>query len=214
MTRLRLPAALLLGGFLVGCLGQPAPVKRRYVLDVRPARVHDPGSRGVVQLNRVRVAPLFERKGLVYRTGDERYEADFYNEFYSPPGEMVREALEQWLMRSGVFSDVIQPSMRAEPDWWLDGRVDKIYADVRNPDAPEAVLETEWVLVNARARNLPVVFEKSYSSVVALRDREPATVVEGLRRALVSTFEQLDGDLERALEHGARPAGQEEAGRR
>jgi uncharacterized lipoprotein YmbA len=201
LSSLRLCSALLASVVWLGCLGGlSVPTKQRYVLDVSPARVSDPGVHGVVQVNRVRVAPLFERKGLVYRTGDDRYESEFYHEFYSQPGELIRQSLGEWLVRSGVFSDVVSPTMRADPDWWLEGRVTKLYADVRRADAPEAVLEIEWILLDARSMDFRTVFARSYSAVVALSDREPATVVDGLRRALVHSFERLNEDLAQALD--------------
>ncbi len=211
MISLRLPAALLAAVFVAGCLsGQAAPQKQRYVLEVNPVRVSDPGARGAVQVNRVGVAPLFERKGLVYRTGDDRYEASFYHEFYSPPGELIREAMGQWLLRSGVFSEVVSPTMHAHPDWWLEGRVSKLYTDVRRADSPEVVLELGWTLLDSHSATFQVVFEKSYSAVVALSDREPATIVDGMRRALVHTFEQLNVDMARALDQRQAPVEEED----
>lgn len=211
MSSLRLGSALLASVVFLGCLGgQAAPHKQRYVLDISPVRVSDPGARGVVQVNRVRVAPLFERKGLVYRTGEDRYEADFYHEFYAPPGELIREAVGQWLLRSGVFSEVVAPTMRADPDWWLEGRVTKLYADVRRAGAPEAVLEIGWTLLDARSIDSQTVFDRSYSAVVALSDREPATVMDGLRRALAHSLERLNEDLARTLDERRAPIEEED----
>jgi uncharacterized lipoprotein YmbA len=211
LSSLRIGSTLLASAVFVGCLGgQTAPTKQRYVLDVTPVQVSDPGSRGVVQVNRVGVAPLFERKGLVYRTGDDRYESAFYHEFYSPPGELIREVAGQWLHRSGVFTEVVSPIMRADPDWWLEGRVAKLYGDVRRPDAPEAVLEIGWTLLDARSSDFRPVLDKTYSSVVALSDREPATIVEGLRRALVHTLERLNEDLATALDARRAPVEEED----
>jgi uncharacterized lipoprotein YmbA len=206
--RTRTLAALLAGILVAGCLGQQAPRKTRYVLAVKPVHLMDPGARGVVQINRVRVASLFERKGLVYRTGEDRYEADFYHEFYAPPGELIREALSEWLWRSGVFADVMAPSMSGEPDWWLEGHVTALYADVRRPQAPEVVLAVVWSLLDPNAPGLPVVFSKSYEVVVALPDRDPTTVVDGFRRALTHGFEQLSADVVAALDARRSAAGE------
>lgn len=211
MSSLRLCSALLASVLFVGCLGgQTAPTKQRYVLDIRPVQVSDPGSRGVVQVNRVGVAPLFERKGLVFRTGDDRYESSFYHEFYATPGELIRDVVRQWLDHSGVFTEVVSPVMRADPDWWLEGRVVKLYADVRQPDSADAVLEIGWTLLDARAADFTPVFNKTYSSIVALPDREPAAVVEGLRKALAFTLEQLNEDLAMALDAAAAPVEEED----
>jgi ABC-type uncharacterized transport system auxiliary subunit len=199
VTRLRWTAPALTALLVAGCLGQSQPEKTRYLLDITPTEIQDPGDRGSVQVSRMRVDRPFERKGLVYRVSEDRYTADFYHEFYSVPGDLIRTSLEQWFERSGTFTAVVGPTQGIRPDWRIEGFVHNLYADFSLPGWQTAVLEIEFVVLDAQSPQLDVVLERSYRVLAALRDRKPASVAHGLRDAAKQAFAEFDIDLREAL---------------
>ncbi len=199
MTRRAWTALALIALLASGCLGQSQPEKTRYLLDMAPTLILDPGDRGRVQIARMRVDRPFERKGLVYRVSEDRYVADFYHEFYSTPGDLIRTALEQWFERSGLFTHVVGPSEAIRPDWRIEGYVHKLYADFSRPGKQAAVVEIDFAVLDAQSVQLDVAFRKSYRSISALRDRDPAGVAHGLRDAVHQVFKALNEDLHEAL---------------
>jgi ABC-type uncharacterized transport system auxiliary subunit len=192
-------ALVLIALLASGCLGQSQPEKTRYLLDMAPTVILDPGDRGRVQIARMRVDRPFERKGLVYRVSEDRYVADFYHEFYSTPGDLIRTALEQWFERSGLFTHVVGPSEASRPDWRIEGYVHELYADFSRPGKQVAVVEIDFAVLDAHSVQLDVAFSKSYRSISALRDRDPASVAHGLRDAVHQVFKALNEDLREAL---------------
>jgi len=199
VTRRACTALALIALLASGCLGQSQPEKTRYLLDMAPTVILDPGDRGRVQIARMRVDRPFERKGLVYRVSEDRYVADFYHEFYSTPGDLIRTALEQWFERSGLFTHVVGPSEATRPDWRIEGYVHELYADFSRPGKQVAVVEIDFAVLDAHSVQLDVAFSKSYRSISALRDRDPAGVAHGLRGAVHQVFKALNEDLREAL---------------
>ncbi len=114
--------ALALGALLTpaGCsVSQPVPERVRYVLSAEREPAEGPGAAGMLRVGRVRVAPLSERKGFVYRTGERTYETDFFHEFFAPPSTLLRDQVAAWLAAGGAFSSSSQsasppPSLRTE----------------------------------------------------------------------------------------------------
>jgi uncharacterized lipoprotein YmbA len=196
------PALALLGAALLaaGCLApQPAPRAVFYVL--RPERAGPPpASAGADALHvaHVRVAPLVEGRGFVYRTADSTFESDFYHRFAAPPGTLVREALIDWLGQSGLFSEVQRDGPPERARWSLETRVTALHVDLRDPAAPKAVLEAELALVDPRASARETPLRKRYRAEVPA-STEPAALAEAWTRGLAQIFAELEEDLRGAL---------------
>ncbi|UCE85803.1 MAG: membrane integrity-associated transporter subunit PqiC [Deltaproteobacteria bacterium] len=178
----------------LGCLTQKPPEKRRYVFDARreaPAATRE--GVGVLRIDRIRVSPLFERKGFVYRTGESSFESDFYNEFYAPPGVLLRQALLAWLGPSSTFASVSDSTNPGDATWLLEGQVDNLYGDLRDPRDPRAVLEIEFALLYAKSLN--VRFRKSYAASVQAEDTSAPAIMAAWNEALAAILAELEGDL-------------------
>jgi cholesterol transport system auxiliary component len=201
-TRLRPGSALavlLLSGCLTGCkLTQPAPVKQAFLLHVAQVQATRPRQAGALQVGRFRVAAPFEGKGLVYRTGELRYESDFYNEFFVSPAVMVTERVAERLAQARPFDAVLGSGNGLEAPWRLQGLVTELYGDVRERGRPAAVLAIQFYLVRADEVPERVVYDRSLRRQVALPDASPEALARGLGTALEQILSELDADL-RAL---------------
>jgi uncharacterized lipoprotein YmbA len=195
-------ALALLGATLLGtgCLTpQNAPPAVFYV--VRPERsgpAAEPLGAGAVRVGRVRMAPFVERTAFVYRTGERRFEADFYHHFSALPGVLVQEALVDWLGRSGLFAEVSQEGPLDSARWALEARVTALYADVRDPAGPRAVVETEvFVLETGPAAREARLRERYRAEIPS--SAEPAALAEAWTRGLAQILGELEDDLREAL---------------
>jgi len=179
----------------LGCFSKSYPEKRRYVFEIEPPIDAVPGPNGVLRMDRVRVSPLFERKGFVYRTGEATFENDFYNEFFAPPGVLLRKATLNRLRAASIFSDVLDATQMGDVDWMLEGHVTQLYADLRDRAAPFAVLQIEYTLLDARSPTLAIVFRETYSAQISAAGGSAEAIVNGWTEALTQVLSELEVDL-------------------
>jgi uncharacterized lipoprotein YmbA len=197
---------------LAGCLAdlrQPYPEKVRYTLEVhrRPdvaAQASAPLVNAVLRVRQVRVAPLFERKGFVYRTAEARYESDFYNELYAPPGVVFHQELVEWLRGADLFTQVVGGGNMEAADWLLDVRIEELYADLRGGGSPEAVLSLSVALHEAGApRDAdPALRERHVLREPAARPAAEA-LVDAWTALMAEAFRRVESALRRHLQHAA-----------
>jgi cholesterol transport system auxiliary component len=238
--RLRAAAALALLALLGGCLDglrRAPPQKQRFMLQLEsgaaapsaPTTGAAAGSAalaasgtapalagasaapalGSLRLERVRVSPVFDHKSFVYRLGENRFETDYYREFFSPPGVLLQEALRQWLASSGLFS-VAERGAGPEPRWLLEADLEQLYADLREPAAPRAVLALDVRVRDARTDTL--AFEKRYAQQESAADASPDALIAAWNRALGAALGALGGELRTALDSSGSGGGTGAAG--
>ncbi len=188
-----------LAAFTLGCLSRSQPEKERHVLALqRPVQVGAPGEplppgEDVLKVRRLRVSPLFERKGFVYRTGDTTFEDDFYREFYSAPGVVMVEATIRWFQASPAFASTVRDADSERPDWILRGDVQELYVDLRGQR--EAVIAAEFVLLDARERSRDVALRESYTARVPVSGKSGEAIADAWSRGLSSILTELEHDI-------------------
>ena len=181
-----------------GCVGieKSYPDKRYFVLEVnRNANPSNPPGNGVLQIANIRVSPRYEDKGFVYRTSGSSYESDFYNQFLVSPAALLGEELRKGLAQSQIFRHVINASSQLEPTHVLEGVVDALYGDFRDPGAAKAVLEMEFFLRKESASKADIVAARRYAKSVAVNGRSPEALVKGWNEALDAILASLLADL-------------------
>ena len=113
-----LACAVVLFGLLAGCtnvISRPAPVKGMFLLDPPlPQTVGGTPKASVLRVGSTNVAAPFRAKSFVYRRSDLGYDADFYNEFFVPPGTMIADALARSLSAARVFDRVVPAGAAGE----------------------------------------------------------------------------------------------------
>jgi uncharacterized lipoprotein YmbA len=192
---------------LAGCLGdlaalrQPYPEKARYTLEVQRAPDHavQAGARladAVLRVRQIHVAPLFERKGFVYRTAESRYESDFYNELYAPPGVVFHQELVDWLRNANLFQQVVGGGSMEVADWLLDVSIDELYADLRDDGRPEAVLSVSIALREAgAARDAEPAVSERYALREPVERVAAEPLVAGWNALMTEAFRRIESAL-------------------
>jgi len=195
----RVVAAALLGVAIAasGCsaLSRKPPTKERFVLAPgSPAAAAAKPNAGILRIDVVRGAPLASNRSFVYRTGPDTVQTDFYRELAAPPGVLVRDAMIEWLRAANRFEAVVRGT-KAGTAWILESDLERLDADLRDPDAPQGVIEMQVRLLDVRKATPTLVFDRRYAASEPLADRTPETLVAAWSRALATLLAEIQGDL-------------------
>lgn len=186
-----------------GCsldVSRPAVVKHYYLLEVPAETAETPPQFTVpIKVSGFEVAPPFADRAIVYRMDEQRYESDFYNEFFVAPRAMVTSRISDWLAARRIFSAALPPSSTVDAPYAIEGLVKSLYVDLRLENQPKAVFALQVFVTRIGNPERRIVLERTYSHEFALADRNPETLTNGLSQALQLCLADLERDL-RALD--------------
>jgi cholesterol transport system auxiliary component len=197
--------ALLLSTLLLvsaGCvdLSRPALAKHYYLLDAVPKPVDGPPAHATaIRVTGVEVSAPFSERTLVFRLDQERYESDFYDEFFVAPRAMVTSELVEWLRVRRVFATTLPPSSSLDAPYAVEAQVTAMYGDLRDKSKTEAVFSMQVFVSHTGNPEHRIVLQRTYDQRVRVPDRSAEAVTKGLSEALQQCFAQLEADL-RALQ--------------
>jgi uncharacterized lipoprotein YmbA len=181
-----------------GCIGieRSYPDTRYFVLEAgaNPSP-SNPSVNETLQVSAIRVSPRYADRSFVYRTSAAGYESDFYNQFLVSPSSLITEEVRKDLIASQVFKYVISGSRQLQPSYVLEGTVNALYGDFRNPDSPKAVLEMEFFLTSELPAKPGILMQKRYAKSLPLTGRSPEALVKGWNQALDEILISLAADL-------------------
>jgi len=182
--------------FNSGCLQHKAVVKDAFLLEVqRDNRSVQKSSESILAVQPFSIAPEFADKGIVSRTGDNQDESDFYNEYFVSPAPMITEQTRQWLSESGLFAQVLLPVSSVKPTHVLEGHIQQMVMDIRNPAAPQAVLEITFFLLQQQSRNRIVQFHKTYESTQPMKSASFQDYIAAQNAGLRTILSEMESDL-------------------
>jgi cholesterol transport system auxiliary component len=184
-----------------GCiqLNKSYPEKQFYSLDVpRASAQATPAFSKVLRIRRFVVAPQFEGRELVYRTGDLQFESDFYHEWFVSPSAVLTQQTQNWLAASGLFQAIIDSGSRLDEALTLEGYVSALYGDYRDKAAPKAVLEMGVRLIGEDEGRPPILFHQDYRQAITVADESPEALLKGWNEELQVILGLLEEDLRRA----------------
>ena len=187
---------LLFALLFSGCINQKAVLRDTFLLDApRPGVSGQPASETILAVQLFSIGPAYQSKGLVYRTGENKYKSDFYNEYFISPASMLTEQARNWLSASGVFAQVLSPASSVAPTHILEGHVRQIGADLRDDSKPRATLEISFFLLKQQKRNRTIQLNKTYSVTRPLADETAAACIDALNQCLSEILGNLEKDL-------------------
>ena len=180
-------------------LSRPAIVKHYYLLQTAEQPAEAPPAHPVaIKVNAFEVAPPFADRALVYRVEDQRYESDFYNEFFVAPRAMVTSRVSEWLASRHIFSSALPSSSSVDAPYTIEGLVNAMYGDLRNSAEPSAVFTMQVYVMHSDAPERRIVLERDYSHRVRIADTNAESVAKGLSLAFQQCLADLETDLRAA----------------
>ena len=191
---------------LSGCVSRP-PLHKQTFTFTAPAI--DPtnavASERVLGVRRLQIAPPFDGRSLVYRTGEVSYVRDPYAEFLDPPAEEMTAPVRAWLRGDGAFSAVLERGSALTPDTLVEISVTRLFGDFRRPEHSAAVLGMRFVFFDA-PNGVPgkPLLQKEYSRKIPLSATSAAALMAGWNQASARYSNEVASDLRHSEAAGAR----------
>lgn len=166
-----------------------------YIIDVdRGAVANQFPQDKVLLLKPVRVTSHYRSTSLVFRVGENEYQAQENHQFFSQPEQMFTEQLRRWLEKSGQFT-LVTTDENAPADMVLDAAVTALYGDNREQFSPQAVLEMQFFLTTNNDGQTQPLFQTGLNIEVDIEETTAANVVKGWKQGLEEMLATLEDDF-------------------
>jgi ABC-type uncharacterized transport system auxiliary subunit len=185
---------------LCGCLSKPPLHKQTFTFGAPPSTAGGAVAGDcVLGVRHLRIAPPFDGRSLVYRTGEFSYVRDPYAEFLDPPEEEMMAPVRGWLRRAGGFSDVVDAGSALKPSTVVEIRLTDLYGDFRLSEHPCAVVTMSLVFFEA-TNGVPTkpILQQEYSRSITVTAPNAAALMKGWNEAFGGIFAEVASDLHRS----------------
>ena len=185
----------LLSSLSACSLHTPLPEKSTFTLGAQRAQATPPHTAkfASLRISTFRTAQANRSAALIYRETDQRIVADPYRGLIAAPAILLSERTRQWLADSGLFSNVLPSDTRMLADLTLEGEISELYADVRDPQHPAAVIALRAWLLDTNGKLVRP--EWRFQRRIAVANADAASIVAAYDQAMSVAL----GDLENAL---------------
>lgn len=191
-------ALLFLSTFaLGGCLSKSPMDVQTFAFSAPTSSSTNEAANGrVLGLKTLQVAPPFDGRSFVYRTGEFSYERDAYAGFLGLPAEMLVAPVTELLHGDGCFSAVVKMGSAARPNTLIEININELYGDIRKSDSPSAVLTMQVILTDAK-NGMPgkVILQKDYSRRIPMKSTAPEALMAAWNQAFVEIFADVASDF-------------------
>lgn len=183
---------------IAGCvkLERPSLDRKYFTLDVKRGADHVNSEKSDKNLivRRLKVSPRYEDRDLVYRTGENSFEADYYNAFFIAPASLLTQELRVWMGGAELFANVLGSESMGTGELLLEGVVNSIYGDYTG-DNPVAVVEMQFFLLNNDNPDLPIVYSRNFSKKIAASSSGADDLVRAMNKGIKDIFKELESDI-------------------
>jgi len=184
----------------IGCIGllcagcsfnQPYPAKDTFVLRGGEIGRSPVTLSETVQVQPVRIAPPYDGRNLVYRTGDVSFSRDYYNVFIAPPDELATAELIRMLSESGLFARVSSVASGGNSDVNLECMVTDLYADERDPKNPVAICRAKFRRLSNASGGTLIIDSGATEATVPIASNTGEGIATALGKAFGTTVKKF-----------------------
>jgi len=173
MNRLSIPGVLVAGLFVLtglcmaGCSGIIRDFPEQNQFTIAPPQL--PGEAGIrstgkgLLVRQFDISPEFESTFFIYKVSDNRYTGDYYNKFMVSPARMISDAFKEAVYRSDFFRPA-RASAPSDISFRLGGKIISLYADIRDPENPRAVMALRLTLEQHTGTGFVPVINRVYKA--------------------------------------------------
>jgi cholesterol transport system auxiliary component len=193
----------LLGG--CGLSSRPYPLVRTFTLDVplgedAAIELGNKKPKATVMLITSPPPAAYEGKKMVFKTATRELNADFYNEYYSPPTRAIADSFAKYLDYSNKDYHFVRSQGVNTPEFVLELALLDFYGDSsQGPESLEAKIALTLTLNDLRGRNPKLLFIRNYSKSVSATRTGEQTKAEALADAMVRGLTDIVNSLESDL---------------
>jgi ABC-type uncharacterized transport system auxiliary subunit len=193
--------AAWLAVFVIGCAVRSGDVVTyhsfNYPVPLKDTPAPIPGT---LMIYRFLLAPEVNTDFLVVSQGKGKEESVPYHRWVESPADMITDLIERDLARSGLFERTVGQFSTVRYRYALEGKIIELRG-VTGHGKPRAVIEVETTLIDFGAplgarKNL---MQRRYRIEIPCKDSSPASIVEGLNRAVREVSVRLRDDLRSTL---------------
>ena len=166
-----------------------------YIIDIDRGLMATEFAKGrVLRLLPVRVTSQFRGEEIVFRVGEDEYQAQENELFFSTPEEMFTDQFRRWLEKTGLFTQIVMDDSVAA-DYVMEAAVTALYGDKRERQLPQSVLEMQFFLMDGKSSTPRALFQTGLRAEVEITETTAAETVKGWRFALEELFSTVEADL-------------------
>jgi len=189
----------------IGCpsVNKPYPERTYFLFEVSDPPKNVATVKGAtLDINRFSISPSSEGREFIYRITDLEFRTDFYNQFFRPPTTIMTETVRQWINKTGLFEDVLNPVSLAIANYSIEGNIVELFGDYRNQDAAKAVLRIQLFLlkISEDGSDPQILLSKTYTSVKPIAIASPQNLMNGWNLALEDILNEFLVDLKDSVE--------------
>lgn len=186
--------------FLASCFSVNYPNQTKYLLHVKMPKSHTAFHHGkILKIRTPAIAPQFENAVFVYRTSNIHYQKDFYNVFFVPPSQQIKEMLIQYLGNTSFISQAIDSASPINSRYYLHSKILTLYADYRNSTHPKAVMAIQFTLLKYRQGKMYHLMHTTFSESYPLKQKDSESLVNGWSQDLQKILQRLSNRLRTAM---------------
>ena len=181
--------------FVAGCTpaGGPAGDRRYFLMDVqREGETFKLQANVVLMVRPFSLAPGYHPKELTYRTGEFRYESDYYNRFVTDVGQQVAEQTRSWLSQSGYFAHVVPPGSTLNATHLLEGNITHLYGDFRDQSNAQAYVGITFYLIDITKRQPSIILSESLEEQAPVAEATAESLVQAYQNCLQQILKKLE----------------------
>lgn len=176
-----------------GCAQAPVPQDRYYRISAPTPTGGGLILPGTVEVDRFGAEGLTSGRAIIFvdENGAETLQEYNYDFWHKPPGDMLRDAMIDFLRGSNAARNFVTPEMRADADYLLTGRIQALET-VRGP-APKAIVALELAMTDGKTGAVRLV--RSYRVEVPASDGSVKAAVAAANQGVADIFARFLGDL-------------------
>jgi len=168
---------------------QAYPEKDRFGLQAKGIDKATDSPSGAIRIQRVHVAPPYNQREFVYRTGELSYSSDYYNLFVADPQDLITAEIVRGLTATGRFKSVLIGSSSADAPFKLEITVTRLEGDFQAQ--PKAVIAMHAVLLQESDALMRVVGETDLEESESISSKAAGQLSSGWSQALGRCIAQL-----------------------
>ena len=148
----------------------------------------------VLEVSTFTISPKYRGKEFIYKIDENRFDSDFYNQFFNSPAQIITVETLNRLNQSNIFKNIINSHTPVHPDYVLYGNIVEIFGDFSNI-TPQSVLSVEFILVDESSIDSKILFNKVYSDRMDLNSKSAKELVNGWNILLTNILNNFEKDL-------------------